>query len=94
VDRRIRTEHSAASFERRTIMSPPQITTPVEFREFFKTNYGPTIAVYHAVADRPDARAALDTDFERFLTQTDARIPGAPLARWAMEYLLFTARKA
>jgi len=85
---------TAATFERRTIASPPQITTPVEFREFFKTNYGPTIAVYNAVAARPDARAALDRDFKRFLTQTDARIPDTPTARWAMEYLLFTARKA
>jgi ubiquinone/menaquinone biosynthesis C-methylase UbiE len=80
----------AARFEHRAIMSPPQITTPAQFREFFKTNYGPTIAAYNA--NDPANRTALDNDFERFLTETDARIPGT--TQWAMEYLLFTARRA
>jgi hypothetical protein len=44
--------------------------------------------------DRPDARAALDHDFERFLTGTDARFVDAPTAQWELEHLLFTARKA
>ncbi|MGH3677518.1 MAG: class I SAM-dependent methyltransferase [Mycobacterium sp.] len=85
---------TAASFERRTLITPPEIATPIDFREFFKTNYGPTIATYAALADQSDARAALDDDFQRFLTETDARIADAPTARWAMEYLLFTARKS
>jgi len=79
-----------ARFERRTIMSPQELTTAVEFREFFKTNYGPAIAVYGA--NESEQRTALDVDFERFLTESDARVPGT--ARWAMEYLVFTARKA
>lgn len=85
---------TAALFEPRRLTTPPQITTPIEFREFFKANYGPTIAVYNALVDRPDARAALDHDFERFLTETDARIADAPTAHWELEYLLLTARKA
>lgn len=35
--------------------------TPEEFRDFFKATYGPTIAVYKANAENPDATAALDT---------------------------------
>jgi hypothetical protein len=42
----------------------------------------------------PDARAALDHDLERFLTETDARIPARPSLNGELEYLLFTARKA
>jgi ubiquinone/menaquinone biosynthesis C-methylase UbiE len=79
----------AARFEHPGDHVPPQITTAAQFREFFKTNYGPAIAVYNA--NDPANRAALDDDFERFLTQTDARIPGT--TQWAMEYLLFTARR-
>lgn len=85
---------AAASFTRARIATPPQISTPVEFREFFKTHYGPTIAVYDALADRPDARAALDRDFERFLADANARIVGTSAAQWELEYLLFVARKA
>ncbi|AEF41265.1 class I SAM-dependent methyltransferase [Hoyosella subflava] len=78
-------------FERRTLTTPAQIATPQEFREFFKTNYGPAIAVYSSLTH--DQQAALDGDFERFLTNTSARISDSP-ARWNMEYLLVTARKA
>jgi hypothetical protein len=73
---------AVASFTRARVTTPPQISTPVEFREFFKIHYGPTIAVYDALADRPDARAALDRDFERFLAETDARIVGTSTAQW------------
>ncbi len=31
-------------------------TSGAEFRDYFKVNYGPTIAVYKAIADSPDAR--------------------------------------
>ncbi|WP_064441938.1 class I SAM-dependent methyltransferase [Hoyosella altamirensis] len=77
--------------ERRTLTTPPQLTSPQEFREFFKTNYGPAIAVYNSLA--PDQQAALDSDFARFLSNSSARISDSP-ARWEMEYLLVTARKA
>ena len=42
-----------------------------EFRDFFKPNYGPTIAVYRFIADDPEGHAALDAELaalgERFL---------------------------
>ena len=59
-----------------------------QFRDFFKANYGPTIAVYRYIADDPAKVAALDADLaslgDRFL---DDGVMG-----W--EYLLVTARRA
>ena len=64
-----------------------RFTDGVDFREFMKTNYGPTIAVYRFIADDPAKVAALDADLaalaDRFLTD------GA--MQW--EYLLVTARR-
>ena len=34
--------------------------TPEEFRDYFKAVYGPTIAVYKAIADDQEKVAALD----------------------------------
>ena len=42
--------------------------SPVEFREYWKRNYGPTIAAYRFNADQPERVAALDRDFLSFLT--------------------------
>ncbi|GAA1980759.1 class I SAM-dependent methyltransferase [Microbacterium pumilum] len=59
-----------------------------EFRDFFKANYGPTIAVYRFLADDPEKVAALDADLaalgDRFLAD------GA----MAWEYLLVTGRRS
>jgi ubiquinone/menaquinone biosynthesis C-methylase UbiE len=60
---------------------------PTEFREYWKRNYGPTIAVYKFNADQPERIAALDRDFLQFLT--DWRDGSG----WDAEYLLVTARK-
>ncbi|KAB7756012.1 MULTISPECIES: class I SAM-dependent methyltransferase [Mycobacteriaceae] len=66
--------------------------TPVEFREYWKTNYGPTIAVYNFNADQPDRIAQLDSDFEQFLTAANqSTAPGHTL--YQAEYLLVTAVK-
>jgi ubiquinone/menaquinone biosynthesis C-methylase UbiE len=66
-------------------------TTPEAFRDYFKTNYGPTIAAYRGLADDPDRAQALDRDLadlaRRFDVGTDST-----LLDW--EYLLFTARKS
>jgi ubiquinone/menaquinone biosynthesis C-methylase UbiE len=66
-------------------------TTPEAFRDYFKTNYGPTIAAYRGLADDPDRAQALDCDLadlaRRFDVGTDST-----LLDW--EYLLFTARKS
>ena len=63
--------------------------TPEEFREYFKTNYGPTIAVYKFNAADPDKVAALDKDLAdlgRRFTNSDGSLD------W--EYLLLTAQRS
>ncbi len=66
--------------------------TPLEFREFWKTNYGPTIAAYRFNAGDPDRVAALDRDFLAFLEQTDES-PEPGRTAYHAEYLLVTATK-
>jgi ubiquinone/menaquinone biosynthesis C-methylase UbiE len=62
-------------------------TTGAAFRDYFKRTYGPTIAVYRAIADDPERVEALDQELaalgDRFLAD------GA--MEW--EYLLVTARR-
>ena len=61
---------------------------PEEFREFFKTVYGPTIAVYRNIAGDQDKTAALDQALDE--------LAGSALQDGAMdwEYLLLTARRS
>ncbi len=58
------------------------------FRDYFKTNYGPTIAVYASLADQPDRVAELDAALavlgEQYLENGQMR--------W--QYLLVTATRA
>ncbi|TCN57949.1 methyltransferase family protein [Rhodococcus sp. SMB37] len=63
--------------------------TAAEFRDFFKKNYGPTVAVYASLTDPPDRVAALDRDLADLARRYD-------LGRGAMdwEYLLLTARRS
>jgi SAM-dependent methyltransferase len=66
-------------------------TSPEAFRDYFKTNYGPTISAYWFIADDPERVAALDHDLaelgQRFDIGTDSYV-----LDW--EYLIFIARKA
>jgi hypothetical protein len=66
-------------------------TSPEAFRDYFKTNYGPTISAYRFIADDHERVAALDHDLtelaQRFDIGTDSY-----LLDW--EYLIFIARKA
>lgn len=72
-----------------TVQSLPVdvFATGAEFRDYFKRNYGPTIAVYRSIADDAGRTAVLDVALaelgEKFLTNGQMH--------W--EYLLFTARK-
>ena len=59
--------------------------TAAEFREYFKSNYGPTLAVYGHSADR---RADLDRALDELGRRFDL---GGGVMEW--EYLLFTAQK-
>lgn len=59
--------------------------SPVAFREWWKTNYGPTIAVYKAQEDP----TALDDAFLEFLERSQQ-----PDGTWEAEYLIVTATRA
>ena len=63
--------------------------TAEEFRDYFKAAYGPTIAVYKAIADDPAKVAALDEALADLGRRHDL---GGGAMEW--EYLLFTARRA
>jgi SAM-dependent methyltransferase len=77
------------SVETRTLRVT-HFASPEGFRDYFKTNYGPTIAAYRFIADKPDRVAALDHDLaelgQRFDVGTDSTV-----LDW--EYLIFIARK-
>ena len=62
----------------------------VEFREYWKRNYGPTIATYRFNQDQPERVAALDREFLALLTDWNR---GDGRAAWDAEYLLVTATK-
>jgi SAM-dependent methyltransferase len=64
---------------------------PADFREYFKTNYGPTIAAY---AQQPDAAAAaeLDAALDALADRFDVGEGGHLVMEW--EYLLVTAHRA
>ncbi|WP_139417878.1 methyltransferase domain-containing protein [Agromyces laixinhei] len=66
-------------------------TSPEEFRDYFKRNYGPTIAVYERIADDPDQVRALDEALVELARSHGLRAPGDAL-QW--EYLLVTARRS
>lgn len=76
----VRTEKGVATVE--------DFPGPSDFREYFKKNYGPTIAVYTFIGDDPTRVAALDAALDELaagFTDDDG------VMRW--EYLLFTATK-
>jgi hypothetical protein len=58
------------------------------FRDYFKANYGPTIAAYSGIADEPDRVDALDA---QLVELGDRFLAGSSEMEW--EYLLVTARK-
>ncbi len=47
---------------RRESVRVTAFAAPEEFRDYFKANYGPTIAVYRNIADDPDQVVTLDRD--------------------------------
>jgi SAM-dependent methyltransferase len=75
---------------RKEYLTVDRFADPVEFRDFFKLTYGPTITVYRNIADEPEQVAALD----RELADLAARYveAGSGTMRW--EYLLLTATRA
>ena len=67
-----------------------RFASPQEFLDYFKANYGPTIAAYRGIADDQDRVAALDRDLAD-LAERHQRAAGSTAMEW--EYLLLTARK-
>ncbi|RKS76352.1 methyltransferase family protein [Actinomadura pelletieri DSM 43383] len=63
---------------------------PEDFRDYFKTRYGPTIAVYQHIADDPDKVAALDQALADLARDHDH---GTSTLAMNWEYLLVTARR-
>ncbi|RMI08762.1 methyltransferase domain-containing protein [Cellulomonas triticagri] len=78
--------------QRRTL-AVDRFATPEEFRDYFASRYGPTIAVYRAVADDPARVAALDAALLDLVRRFDTGPAGWP-TRTEWEYLLVTARVA
>lgn len=74
--------------ERRPLLVD-QFATGEGFRDYFKANYGPTIATYRGIADDPEKVAALDRELASL---GDRYLDGGSTMDW--EYLLFTATRA
>lgn len=75
---------------RRQSVRVDRFGVPEAFRDYFKACYGPTIAVYRAIADDPSRVAALDQDLVDLAKRHDHGT-GTTVLNW--EYLLVTARK-
>ncbi|WP_169981751.1 class I SAM-dependent methyltransferase [Microbispora sp. H10836] len=75
--------------DRRTVQID-RFTTPEAFRDYFKSNYGPTVAAYRAIANDLDRVTALDHDLAA-LAHRHTHDTGTTSMAW--EYLLLTARK-
>jgi ubiquinone/menaquinone biosynthesis C-methylase UbiE len=76
------------SVQRRTL-EVDHFSAPEEFLDYFKTNYGPTVAAFRGIADQPEKVAALDESL-RDLAARHGCGTGRSTMRW--EYLLLTAR--
>ena len=65
---------------------------PDAFRDFFKANYGPTVAAYRGLGDDAQRAASLDRDLSDLATRHDIGGETGFAMRW--EYLLVTAHVA
>ncbi len=68
-----------------------RFSSPSEFRDYFKANYGPTIAAYRGIAGDSERVAGLDHDLAELASRHDQGGNGKTVMEW--EYLLLTARK-
>jgi ubiquinone/menaquinone biosynthesis C-methylase UbiE len=65
---------------------------PVDYRDHFKANYGPTIVAYRNIGDDPERTRELDEALADFCERRNLAAPGEP-ARFELEYLLVIARR-
>jgi SAM-dependent methyltransferase len=75
---------------RRQTLRVDCFASPEAFRDYFKTNYGPTIAVYRNIADDPARVAELDGVLADLGRRHDHGT-GSTVMDW--EYLVLTARR-
>jgi SAM-dependent methyltransferase len=76
---------------KRQTLTSDLFASPEAWKDYWKTVYGPTIAVYRYVGDDPQEVAALDADLTALATRYDRGTGATTVMDW--EYLLFTARK-
>src|SRR6478736_2420560 len=77
---------------RRQTVRMDHCANPTEFREYWKRNYGPTIAAYRFNKEQPERVEALDRDFLSLLTKwNQATEPGQ--TAYDAEYLLLVGTK-
>src|SRR5690606_40132062 len=82
---------SDVTAERRTVVVD-RLASPEEFRDFFKTRYGPVMSVYASLAGDPDRTAALDRDLADLGRRHDRGGEGeGTVLDW--EYLLFRSEE-
>lgn len=74
----------------RQAVTVDRFTTPEQFRDYFKSCYGPTVAAYRAIGDDPNRTAALDRELAELARRHD-RGDEATVMDW--EFLMATARK-
>jgi SAM-dependent methyltransferase len=76
---------------KRQTLTSDLFASPEAWKDYWKTVYGPTIAVYRYVGDDPQEVAALDADLTALARRYDRGTGSTTVMDW--EYLLFTARK-
>jgi len=76
---------------KRQTLTSDLFASPEAWKDYWKTVYGPTIAVYRYVGDNPQDVAALDADLTALARRYDRGTGSTTVMDW--EYLLVTARK-
>lgn len=76
---------------RRQAVRVDAYATPADFREAFKTLYGPVLAVYRSLGDDADRVAELDAALDDLAAGADIGGGGPLVMEW--EYLLLTATR-
>ncbi|HMJ32481.1 MAG TPA: class I SAM-dependent methyltransferase [Baekduia sp.] len=66
---------------------------PVDYRDYFKQRYGPTIVAYRNVAGEPERADQLDADLTALFERANLAADGEP-ARYVFEYLVLAGRRA
>lgn len=66
--------------------------SPQSYVEFFKRTFGPVVAIYQSLADKPQLVAELDQAFSRFAETNNTGASSGP-AEYRYEYLLVIGEK-